>query len=111
MQPFIDQMTRTFGESILSIVAAVLILIVGWLLALLISSLVRKGLERVSFDNRIAEGMGFDRSRINLEATIGKIVYYLLMLLVLVAVFQALQLTLVTQPLNAFLGSIFAYLP
>ncbi|HXV98426.1 MAG TPA: mechanosensitive ion channel, partial [Anaerolineae bacterium] len=46
-----------------------------------------------------------------LEATIGKIVYYLLMLLVLVAVFQALQLTLVTQPLNAFLGSIFAYLP
>jgi hypothetical protein len=111
MQPFIDQMTRTFGESVLSIVAAVLILIVGWLVALLISSLVRKGLERVSFDNRVAESMGFDRSKINIEAAIGKIVFYLLMLLVLVAVFEALQLTLVTQPLNAFLGSIFAYLP
>jgi hypothetical protein len=111
MQPFIDQMTRTFGESLLSIVAAVLILIVGWLVALLISSLVRRGLERVSFDNRIAEGMGFDRSKINLEAAIGKVVYYLLMLLVLVAVFQTLQLTLVTQPLNTLLQTIFAYLP
>jgi hypothetical protein len=111
MQPFIDQMTRTFGDYVLSIGGAALILIGGWLLALLISALVRKGLERVSFDNRLAERLGFDRSKVNLEAIIGKVVYYIIMLLVLVAVFQALRLTIVTGPLNRLLESVFAYVP
>jgi hypothetical protein len=111
MQQIIDQITRTFGDYILSLGGAVLILIGGWLLALLISAFVRKALERVSFDNRLAERLGFDRSKVNLEAAVGKIIYYIMMLLVLMAVFQALRLTIVTGPLNRMLETIFAFLP
>jgi len=111
MQQLIDQIVRTFGDYLLNFGGAVLILIGGWILALLFSAGVRKALERTSVDNRLAERLGLDRTKINLERVISKTVYYLIMLFVLVAVFQALRLTIVTGPLNRLLESVFAFIP
>jgi hypothetical protein len=54
-----------------------------------------------------------DRSAgaINLEQWIGRVVFYLLMILVLVAFFQTLGLTLVTEPLNRLLNQFFQFAP
>ncbi len=55
--------------------------------------------------------MGVDESKFNIEGIAGKIVYYVIMLFVLVAVFQSLRLTIVTGPLNLLLEEVFSYVP
>ncbi len=109
--PLLDQITRTLGSSIMNILWAVLILIVGWLVALFIASLIRKGLGRVTWDNRLMSQIGFDRYKGNIEVVISKFVYYLLMVFVIVAVLDSLQLTAVTGPLNIILAQIVAFVP
>jgi hypothetical protein len=108
-----QQIGQLIGGSIPSIIAALAILVVGWLLALIVSSLVRSGLRRTGLDDRLArwiageeEGKGLDTAR-----WAGKGVFYLIMLFVLIAFFQTLGLTLITQPLNRLLTQLFDYAP
>jgi len=98
------------GALVMRIIMAGLVLLVGWLLAKWIAKLVLKLLHKTNLDNRIASSTAGDRVP-KVEETVSQIVFYLLLLLVLVAVLEILGLTLITQPLNAFLDSVFAYLP
>ena len=63
-------------------------------------------LNRATIDNRLAVwlGPGKDRAGYHVEAGIATAVYYLIMLFVLIAFFQALRLTLITEPLNCLLN-------
>jgi len=103
-------MLPILGGLVMRVVAAGLVLLIGWLLAKWIAKLVLKLLQKTDLDDRIASSASDDRIP-KVEETISSIVFYTLMLLVLVAVFEILGLTLITQPLNAFLSSVFAYLP
>lgn len=113
MQDFIDRLLLSFGDTALNLFVAVLILIGGFLLALLVRVLVQGLLRRTELDNRILGRMiGQEAaSAVNIEGWISRIVFYLIMLLVLVAFFEQLQLRAVTQPLNTLLNEVFAYLP
>jgi len=106
----LTDMLPTLSNLAIRVVSAGLVLLVGWLLARWISRLVLKLLRKTNIDNRIASTVSDARS-LRLENSIASIVFYVLMLFVLVAVFEILGLTLITQPLNAFLENIFAYLP
>lgn len=95
------------------LVLALAVLVVGWLGALIVGSLVRRGLKRTTIDNRIAGWVvgGEDGEKIEIERWIGRFVFWILMLFVLVGFFQVLGLTVVTEPLNRFLIRIFDFLP
>jgi hypothetical protein len=90
---------------------AVLILVGGWLLALILAALTRTVLQRTAIDDRLATRAGLDRSKINVEDIAGKAVFWLVMVFVLVAVFQALQLTAVIIPLTRLLEEVFIFIP
>ncbi|MDM7934830.1 MAG: mechanosensitive ion channel [Methanothrix sp.] len=109
----IDQITSTIGPFGVRILGALLILVVGWLLALIISSIVGKAMHRTALDERIARMVvGDERARaIETQRWDSRIVYYVILFFVLVAFFQALGLTLVAQPLNELLTVVFSYLP
>ncbi len=96
-----------------NVLGALLILVGGWLAAILLSALVRGALRRTTVDNRIAEWMAGTEGADTLavEKVISRVVFYLVMLFVLVAFFQALNLTLVTGPLTALLTQITQFLP
>ncbi len=89
---------------------ALLILIGGWLLALLISSVVNSALKRTSWDNQLAERMGM-REGLNIEGIASRIVFWIVMLFVIVTIFQFLDLPAVTGPLNRLLEEVFAFVP
>ncbi len=113
MQEFIDSFLLGFGDTALNLLVAILILIGGFLLALLIRVLIESLLKRTQVDNRfLGRIMGAETAaNINLEGWVGRIVFYLIMLLVLVAFFERLELRAVTQPLNTLLDEVFAYIP
>jgi hypothetical protein len=116
MQPFqvfLEQMAQLVGGYIPNLIAALAILIIGWLVALIISAIVRGVLRRTTLDDRLARWiMGEEAVRgIEVERQIGRGVYYLIMLFVLIAFFQTLGLTIITEPLNRLLVQVFQYAP
>jgi hypothetical protein len=113
MQEVLLNFVQTILNSIPTLVGAALILLVGWLIAWIVSAIVRRVLQRTTLDNRLAvwitgeeEGEG-----IEVERWIARGVFWLIMIFVLVAFFQVLGLTMVTEPLNQLLLQVFAYAP
>ena len=90
-----------------------MILIVGWIVAVIISSIIGKALHRTTWDEKIARMVVGEEKAKSIESHrwISRIIYYVLLFFVLVAFFQALGLTLVAQPLNELLTIVFSYLP
>lgn len=110
---YLDQISQSLSPAGLNIIWALIILVIGWILALIISSFVGRALRRTGWDERIARRVYGDEKAKTVEAGkwISKIVYYLILLFVLVAFFEVLGLTIVVQPLNQLLTEIFAYVP
>jgi hypothetical protein len=96
-----------------NIIAALAILIIGWIVALIVSGIVRGVLRRLNVDQRLARSAGPQQAARPMPVSdwVSRIVYYLILLFVLVAFFQALGLTLIVGPLNALLALVLAYLP
>ena len=104
-----ELVTANLGQLIL----ALTILVVGWLIALVTAALVRRGLKRTEFDNRIAGWLvGEEKAEgLEIERWASRGVFWLLMLFVLVGFFEVLGLRLVTEPLNRFLEEVVGYVP
>lgn len=111
MTTFFDQIWQALGNFVPNLLWAILILFGGWLLALIISAMVRAVFNRTTLDNRLATGLGLgkDDPDFKIEPIISRIVFWVIMLFVLVAVFQQLGLTMVTQPLTAMLSTLSVY--
>jgi hypothetical protein len=92
---------------------AIAILVIGWLVARIIAALVAGALRRTQLDNRLARWIAGDErgKAIPIEIWISRAVFYLLMIFVLVGFFQALQLTLPSEPLNRLLVRLFQFVP
>jgi len=104
------------GSSIGNFLIALVILIVGYIVARIIASIVRRLLERTQFDDRLAQALtdpeGESAPRFDVEDTVGKIVFWVIMLFVIVAFFERLGLLRIAGPIDAFLQDVTTvYLP
>lgn len=113
MQETLDRITQMLGGSLPGLLAAVAVLIVGWLLAFVLSAVVRRLMKRTQLDDRLAIWLGDETTAPHdtFERWIPRAVYYLVLLLVLVAFLQTLGLTVVTEPLNVLLRELFTFAP
>lgn len=109
----LDQLGIRFGVYIPTLLAALAILLFGWIAALVVAGIVRGILRRTSFDERVAAWLlGRDSVEgVTVEQWVAKIVFYLILLFVLVAFFETLGLILVAETLDEFLQQIVAYVP
>jgi len=113
MQEVLLNFTQLILNSIPTLVGAALVLLIGWLIALIVSAVVRKALHRTELDNRLAAWIAGEEEAeaIPIEGWIGRGVFWLLMMFVLVAFFQVLGLTIITEPLSQLLIQVFGYAP
>jgi len=112
MQDILDQILETAWTYLPNLAWAMVILVVGWLIASVLAAVVRRGLTRTELDNRLAAWIAGGRGdALPIEKMVGKAVFYLVMLFVLVPFFQALNLDLVTEPLNALLTQLSEFAP
>lgn len=109
----IEQLTKQFAAFGPNLLAGLAVLVLGWFVALVAAYLVRKLLSRTSVDNRLAKWMSGPEAKtpVQIEQWVGKTVFYLIMLIVLIAFFSTIKLTIVSEPLNALVQPILAYLP
>jgi Conserved TM helix len=104
---------QVLGQDVLTLVKAILILIVGWIVAIVARGITRKLLGQTQVDNQIAGWIGGRREgeSLPIEKWAGDLVYWLIFLFVIVAFLNTLQLQAVSEPLNALLARITSFLP
>lgn len=109
----VQDILRTVVAYLPNLLIALAILVVGWLAALLITALVRRGLRQTQLDDRVAAWLSGEPTPIEgrSELWIGRAVFWLVMLVVLVAFFQALAVSAITTPLNAVVNELGQYVP
>lgn len=109
----LNSIVQSVSTYIPNILSAAGILIGGWIIALLVSMGVAYAMRTTKLAHLIAESLHkSDKEGGEIVAKTTKtITFYLLMLFVLIMVFQALNLTLVTDPLNTMLSEIFEFAP
>lgn len=110
---FLQGLGFSLGPILINLLGAIAILVLGWIIAGIVSSLVRGLLKRTDLDNRVAGWVAGPQGRTesNVESWGAAIVFWIIMILAIVAALNVLNLTTVSQPLNNFLNQIFAFLP
>ncbi len=113
MQDPWNRVTEMLGGNLPALLAALAVLVVGWLLAFVVAAVVRSAMKRTQLDDRLALWLGDDDTLPHdaFERWIPRLVYYIVLLFVLVAFLRTLGLAIVTEPLNALLSEIFEFAP
>jgi hypothetical protein len=106
----LTQIASNIGQLLLQVGAALLVLLIGWVVAKIVEALVSRLLAWVKLDQRIGSAAG-DEKVPKVQKVISTIVYYFILLIAVVGALQVLGLTIITEPLNAMLAAVFAYLP
>lgn len=110
---FRDVFTGRIGNFLPSLIGAILLLLVGWIIATVVALGVKNLLKRTNWDDRLANWvMGESPTQdVPIEEWTSTAVYWVIMIFAIVAFLRALNLDVVSEPLNDFLQQIFAYLP
>jgi hypothetical protein len=113
MNELIVQLKQQFAVYGPNLLAGLAVLVVGWLVAVLASFIVRKVLGKVSIDNKIAQSIAGPeaKKRVPIEHWAGTAVFCLIMLFVVIGFLQTIKLTTVSGPLNSLLEPVMTYLP
>ncbi len=109
----LNQIGEALAFDLVNIIVAVLILVIGWIVALIIAAGVRGTIKRTKLSERLSKWSQDEEGAkvIDLERWISKAVFYVVMLFVLIAFFQYLDLTIVAEPFSELLTQVFYYLP
>jgi Conserved TM helix len=118
VENFVKQTSTTVGAFLPSLIGAIGILFIGWILAFVVSTVVRNLLKRTELDNRLgnmATGSfsksSSNKSPLNTEKIAGDVVFWLIFLYALSAALGALHLDGAAQPLTNVLNQIMAFVP
>src|SRR5512134_1600842 len=104
----VTSLQNTLGAHLPNILGALGILIIGWVVAVLARAGVMRLLELLSVNLRIRESTG---QSLDVEKWIAIGVFWLILLLTLLGMFNALQLALISNPFQVLATQIFGYLP
>ena len=109
----LQQFQSQFGVDIWSLVKAIAIFIIGWIIATIAKAVVKKILSSTDIDNKIAAAVTGQRGgdSIPIESWIANLFFWLIMLFVIIAALNVLDLEAVSAPLNTLLNEITGFLP
>ncbi len=111
---FVQGVSASIGPNLFNLALALVILLIGWFVALMLASATGSLLKRTNIDNQLANwvtGRPGSAESPPIEKWISNAVFWVVMIFVLVAFFNQLNLTAVSQPLNTFLSQITGFLP
>ncbi|WP_139846579.1 mechanosensitive ion channel [Acinetobacter baumannii] len=90
------------------ILAAIVILLVGWIIALLVAAGVKKLLQKVNTNAKLSSATGRTP---NIEGLISKVVFWFILILAVVAVLNVLNISGVSGPFSNMVNQVLVYIP
>jgi hypothetical protein len=108
MDQFLDLLRDNLGTSLINLLAAILVLIVGYIVARLLAGLTRRILKRLEVDNRIAARLSddFGLPHVDIENVLASVVFWIIFLIAIGGAIQRLNLTAITAALNPLVTQI-----
>ncbi len=103
-----DSLQSALGTHIPQLLGALAIFILGWLIAVLVRAAARTTLGFIGVNHRFGKLTG---TGVDIEGAVALALFWLVILLTLVAVFNSLNLALVSGPFSAFTTQLFEYAP
>ncbi|HZQ05132.1 MAG TPA: mechanosensitive ion channel, partial [Anaerolineae bacterium] len=94
-----------------SIIGAIVLIIVAWVVATILRAIVVRVLDAVRFDARFGRSVGDPNTMTPLSKTIGNVVFWLVILLFLPAILGALNLPGILLPVQNMINTALAFLP
>ncbi|HLQ71480.1 MAG TPA: mechanosensitive ion channel [Bacillota bacterium] len=112
MDNFMDQyFSVNFIEGVQNFVIAIIVLLVGWLIAKAIGNAVEKALGKTDLDDKLFNKFRTSDKPINADKVVGKAVYYILLLIVFILFFNLLNLNMIANPLSNLISTFFDFIP
>ena len=105
---FLEPLYARLGNTLPGVLGGLLILLVGWIIAGVIRKLVAKGLRKADFDSRISRS---GQRSIQIEKTISKFVYYIILIFVLMLALNVMGVESVLTPLQDLIGDFLGFIP
>ena len=108
-----SQLGIDLGVSVLGVIKAILIFVVGWIIASIIKGVAKKILNSTDIDNKLAAAVTGQRGgeSFPIETWIANLIFWIIMLFVVIAALNALNLQAVSAPLNTLLDQITGFIP
>ncbi|WP_347455939.1 mechanosensitive ion channel [Acinetobacter sp. ANC 7454] len=97
-----------FWEQFHPILSAVVILLIGWVIALLVSAGVKKVLQKLGTNERLSHATGH---RSNVENIIARVVFWIILIIAVVGALNVLNLTNVSGPFSNMLQQFLLFIP
>jgi hypothetical protein len=104
----LESLQARLGETLPSIGGALAILLVGWFIAIVVRAAVRRLLGAVGLNERIQSSTG---SGMNVERGAATILYYVVLAVTLVGVFNALELEQLSGSMQSLVDQVLAFGP
>ncbi|MGP5059707.1 mechanosensitive ion channel [Psychrobacter celer] len=108
MNPMYASFNGYLGGPIGSIIGAILIFIIGWLVALGIAALVRNVLSKVNLNQRMTSSTG---KTYDLEGIISKIVFWFIFIIAISGALNQLNLNSISTPFANMVNQVLAFIP
>ncbi len=108
MNPMFASFNGYLGGPIGSIIGAILIFIIGWLVALGIAALVRNVLAKVNLNQRMNSTTG---KTYDLEGIISKIVFWFIFIIAISGALSQLNLNSISAPFANMVNQVLAFIP
>lgn len=99
---------QAYGGQIETIVGAMLVLFVGWIIALLAGAGVRKLLSRLSVNQRLSTSTGHIQ---DVEHIAARIVFWFILIIAIVASLNILNLYAVSTPFSNMINKVLLFIP
>ncbi|MBT9463989.1 mechanosensitive ion channel [Hydrogenophaga sp.] len=103
-----ESLQSNLGTHIPQLLGALAIFILGWLIAVVVRAATRKSLGFIGVNHRFGKLTG---TGVDIEGAVALALFWVVILLTLMAVFNSLNLAIVSGPFSAFATQLFEYAP
>lgn len=90
------------------ILAAIVILLVGWIIALIVAAGVKKLLQKLNTNHRLSSATGH---KPNIENLLSKLVFWFVIILAVVGALNVLNISAVSDPFSNMVSRVLAFIP
>lgn len=97
-----------YWEQFHPILAAIAILIVGWIIALVVAAGIKKLLQKLGTNQRLSNATGH---RSNIENIVSRIVFWIVMIIAVIGALNALNLNSVSGPFSSMVQQFLLFVP
>ncbi len=104
----IQDLVGSFSNSVPSVIGALLVLFIGYLVAKAVKKLVYRLLKGTKWDEKL---LGSNVGKMDMNNFLAKLVYFLIMIMVLMIVLDMLGVQQVLDPLKNMVSQFFSYVP